>query len=471
VLFNSQIFLTFLPVVFVLTWAIRPSWRPAFLLLASYCFYAYWNPPFILLIGGMTLGNYWFGLVQGERRQRSRRLLALALGFDLVILGAFKYLGLLDESVRRFALLFGLHPGLPILNLILPLGLSFFTFEFIHYQVDIFRGDAPIRDPVRFALFPAFFPTQIAGPIKRYQDFDAQVGAHPRFDARLALEGVELIALGLFKKVALADTLLPIVGLVFDGPYQGGWRDRWIGLIAFALQIYLDFSGYTDIGRGSAQLLGYRVPVNFRAPYLATSARDFWRRWHISLSSWLRDYLYIPLGGSHGTPWRTRLNLLITMALGGLWHGAAWHFVIWGVGHGGALVANREWQTRVSDRLGRRIPGGLLVGWLLTQSTVLLLWGLFRSPTIDSAWRLFTRLFSFGTANYLPGASARTVLLIGGGVLAGQWIRHHVDFRTLVERSRWAIAARPAYVTALALVAAYFGIANGLPHRFIYFQF
>jgi alginate O-acetyltransferase complex protein AlgI len=470
-LFNSQVYLAFLPAVFVVTWLLRPRWRPAFLLLASYGFYAYWNPPFIVLIGAMTAANYLLGLVQGRRVPRSRALLIAALGLDLAILSVFKYLGLLDESVRRLAHLFGLDPGSSIIHLILPLGLSFFTFEFIHYQVDLFRGHQPVRDPVRFALFPSFFPTQIAGPIKRYQDFDAQVRAQPRFDPRLALEGVELIALGLFKKVALADTLLPIVGLIFDKPYAWGWGDRWIGLLAFAFQIYLDFSGYTDIGRGSAQLLGYRIPINFRRPYLATSARDFWRRWHISLSSWLRDYLYIPLGGSRGSPWRTRLNLMITMGLGGLWHGAAWHFLVWGLGHGTALAVNRAWQTKVSRP--KRVPPwvGILAGWALTQAGVLFLWGLFRAPTVGDSMHLFSRLFDFHSSNYLPVDVSRTVLLIAGGIMVAQLARQRWDPRALLERQSWSVLVRPAYVLVLGAFATYFGIVNGLPHRFIYFQF
>ncbi len=470
-LFNSQVYLAFLPVVVATTWLLPARWRPGFLLIASYGFYAYWNPPFIVLIGGMTAANYFLGLAQGARGPRSRRLLIAALAVNLAILATFKYLGLLDESVRRFAHVFGLDPGSSIIHLILPLGLSFFTFEFIHYQVDVFRGHQPIRDPVRFALFPAFFPTQIAGPIKRYEDFDAQVQAHPKFDPRLALEGVELIALGLFKKVALADSLLPIVGLIFDKPYAWGWGDRWIGLLAFAFQIYLDFSGYTDIGRGSAQLLGYRIPINFRRPYLATSVRDFWRRWHISLSSWLRDYLYIPLGGSRGSPWRTRLNLMITMGLGGLWHGAAWHFLVWGLGHGSALAVNREWQTWVSRPRGVTRWVGILLGWALTQLSVLFLWGLFRAPTVGDATHIFTRLFDFHSANYLLPDVSRTVLLIAGGVMVVQLARERWDPRALLERQSWSAVARPAYVLVLSAFATYFGIVNGLPHRFIYFQF
>jgi alginate O-acetyltransferase complex protein AlgI len=355
-------------------------------------------------------------------------------------------------------------------NIILPLGLSFFTFEFIHYQVDLYRGGNPIPNVIRFALFPAFFPTQIAGPIKRYDDFDPQVASHPRFSPDLFIGGVELIALGMFKKVVLADNLLPISDRVFANAASAGSLDAWIGMIAFSFQILLDFSGYTDIGRGSAQLLGYVVPVNFRAPYLASSLRDFWHRWHITLSSWLRDYLYIPLGGSRVSPWHRRFNLMATMALGGLWHGAAWHYVIWGIGHGAALVANHEIDTKeVHVRLPRWT--NLIVGWLVTQLVVLVLWSVFRAPALSIAATIWEHALAGGLRPHLLGATdIALVVMIAIGVLAVQLLTRPpgtVEF--LLQKVPAMI--RPAFALTAGALAVYFGANAVLVHPFIYFRF
>lgn len=471
-LFNSLTYLFFLPVVVGTTWALPARFRPAFLVAASYLFYADWSPPFLLLIIGMTLVNYFIGLRQGSHMPRTKAWLVVVVAFNLTTLGIFKYLGLLDSTALSFAHAIGLQPSWPVVRLILPLGLSFFTFEFIHYQVDLYRGFEPIRSPIDFALFPAFFPTQIAGPIKRFQDFEKQVRSRPSFDAGKFLEGVELIALGLFKKIVLADSLLPIADHVFSARTAAGGVDTWIGVVAFSFQIYLDFSGYTDIGRGSAQLLGYTVPINFRAPYLATSARDFWRRWHISLSSWLRDYLYIPLGGNRKGEWRTRFNLLATMALGGLWHGAAWHFVVWGVGHGLALGVNKDVGPRLV--LERRIPTWLAVGlgWAVTQLGVLLLWVLFRAPTVSDAFAIWRHMFApLGGPAFLSTADRQTVIVVAGAVIGAQLILLRLKPRELLQKMPVSVVLRPAYVVTLGLVAAQFAAVNGVIHRFIYFQF
>jgi alginate O-acetyltransferase complex protein AlgI len=463
-LFNSDAYLIFLPAVVVLTWALPSRFRALFLLLASYFFYAYWNASFLLLIVGLTAVNYAIGLRQGASNPRRRFWLLLALAADLGALAVFKYLGLMEQSAVRLASILGLPADLPALRLVLPLGLSFFTFEFIHYQVDLYRGDKPIRDPVRFALFPAFFPTQIAGPIKRYQDFDRQVAAQTRFNPVLALDGLQLIARGLFKK-AIADTLSPTVAVVFAAPAAAHLIDAWVALTAFGLQIYLDFSGYTDIGRGSAQLLGYTVPENFRSPYLATSARDFWRRWHISLSSWLRDYLYIPLGGSRHGARRTQINLMLTMALGGLWHGAAWHFVFWGAGHGIALAVNREWQERAARGVGR-IVIPIVAAWAATQLTILLLWSLFRSTSLEHGITLWTRLIAGGLGNaFVHRADVAWVGLVLFGLFGAQLLQHRLRW----DLGRMEPVLRPVYITALVLAAVY--LATNASQRFIYFQF
>jgi alginate O-acetyltransferase complex protein AlgI len=440
--------------------------------MASYYFYASWNAPLLLLVIGLTTANFLIGWLQGQQRPRRQSLLVIAVIVDLGALAIFKYLGLLDDSVSRLGQLLGAG-SLPAVNIILPLGLSFFTFEFIHYQVDLYRGADPIPSAIRFALFPAFFPTQIAGPIKRYEDFDPQVASRPRFSPQLFIGGVELIALGMFKKVVLADNLLPIADRVFSNASVAGSPDAWVGMIAFSFQILLDFSGYTDIGRGSAQLLGYVVPVNFRAPYLATSFRDFWHRWHITLSTWLRDYLYIPLGGSRTSPWRRRFNLMVTMALGGLWHGGAWHYMVWGIGHGVALVANHEIDSRKrSVAVGRRLWMDLLVGWLVTQLAVVLLWSVFRAPSLNVAVTIWHQALLGGFRPHLVQTSeVLTVGLIAVVVLGGQWLTRAPRTIEFLLAERIPALVRPAFALSAGAVAVYFAANAALAHRFIYFQF
>lgn len=467
-LFNSETYLFFLGLVVLTNWSLPSRWRVAFLVLASYVFYAYWSVPFLFLVVAMTAANYGFGLLQDGRR--SRQLLATIVVLNLGVLGLFKYLGFLESSALRVAAVLGLPSSVPLVNLILPLGLSFFTFEFLHYQVDLYRGGQPVRDPLHFALFPAFFPTQIAGPIKRYQDFEAQVLTQPRWDPGLFLEGIELIALGLFKKVVLADSLLPVANAVFSHTSTVTALEGWTGLLAFSFQIYLDFSGYTDVARGSAQLLGYRVPSNFRAPYLATSIRDFWHRWHISLSSWLRDYLYIPLGGSQKGRRRTFVNLLLTMALGGLWHGAAWHFVAWGAGHGAALAADRAYSERAPQTAAVSWSGAV-GGWTLTQGAVLGLWTLFRAPGLASAVQLWRGLIAGGVGH--PLFTSTTILQVLGTcmlVLAVEFIAVRVDVYDWLRTRTVGVALRPAMVVSLAAASTFVATIQ-VTHRFIYFQF
>jgi alginate O-acetyltransferase complex protein AlgI len=474
-LFNSEQYLLFLPIAVALTWVTPPRLRPLTLLALSYYFYAAWNASFLVLIIGLSAANFVLGLVQGRRAVRSRLVLAAAVVLDLGALAVFKYLGLLDQTATTLAHILGVPASLGAVRLLLPLGLSFFTFEFIHYQVDVYRGSAPITNPVRFFLFPAFFPTQIAGPIKRYQDFDKQVRSHPRFSAALCLEGCELIARGLFKKVVLADGfLVPFVTAVFAKPEAATPFDVWGMLIAFALQIYFDFSGYTDIGRGSAQLLGYTVPENFDAPYLATSIREFWRRWHMSLSNWLRDYLYIPLGGSRKGARRTQLNLIITMALGGLWHGAAWHFMLWGLGQGAALAVNRSWETARRPLPSLCVPAaiGTLLAWFATQLVVLFLWGMFRTPDVHTLLVLWSRMAHPTLArNLISGQQLLVIAVLAASLLAVQLVTRRWNPREAIGSHLSSIVLRPAYAFTLLTLAFVAGASGHGAQRFIYFQF
>lgn len=315
-----------------------------------------WKPAYGLLIFALTVVNYLLGLAIDRSADNKKRWLAAGAVFNIGCLCLFKYAGFVIES--WFASLHWLHnvthstlvqaAQSPALNIILPLGISFFTFEFIHYITDVYRGSKPVRNFHDFALFAAFFPSQIAGPIKRFQDFMHQLEEHAPFSKEEFRSGIFLILQGLFKKVVLGDNIGSLVGYGFSHIESLGTLDAWLAVAGFTFQIFFDFSGYTDIGRGSAKLLGYNVPENFNWPFLAANLTDFWRRWHISLSTWLRDYLFIPLGGSRGSAMMIRKNLMITMILGGLWHGAAWHYVFWGAFHGAGLVISKDWQDFVA---------------------------------------------------------------------------------------------------------------------------
>jgi alginate O-acetyltransferase complex protein AlgI len=396
-LFTTLPFAAFFLVVFAVHWCLPRPMRRVWLLVASYFFYMQALPQYGLLIGALTLINYFFGLALGKRNTEATEvytewhgretkdsssppnslaqlsmsthiptifsvlrgpsvlsvfrphlrhaLLIMAIVANLGTLAFFKYATLLLDAVWPLAQM--AHPGAlePALAIILPLGISFFTFEFIHYVVEVYRGQPPIRNPIDFALFAAFFPTQIAGPIKRFPDWVKQLRAPARLRDVAADRALSLILRGMAKKILVADLLAPVVAQAFARPDRLGFVTTWLAIYAFAAQIYADFSGYTDIGRGCAMLLGYSVPENFASPYQARNPSEFWDRWHISLSTWLRDYLYIPLGGSRRRLPRVCLNLLLTMALGGLWHGASWHFMLWGVYQGALLIAYRLWAT------------------------------------------------------------------------------------------------------------------------------
>lgn len=343
-LFNSFTYLVFLPIVVALFWMVPFRFRTALLLLASYIFYMSWKPEYGLLIAAMTAINYGMGLWIARAQAKRKMLFVVAIAANLLLLGFFKYAYFVRDSLN-WGLGFANQELMPIpFQIILPLGISFFAFEFIHYLSDVYKGSAPVKSPWQFALFASFFPTQIAGPIKRYQDFMQQLEVKTKLTLSQFDEALELIIFGLVKKVIFADNLAIVVQTAYANPNQFTCFDMWLATYAFAFQVYFDFSGYTDIARGSAQLLGFKVPKNFDLPYMAESITEYWRRWHISLSTWLKDYLFIPLGGSRAGKWMTYRNILITFTLCGLWHGAATHYILFGTLHGILLVLHREWR-------------------------------------------------------------------------------------------------------------------------------
>lgn len=389
-LFNSHVFLfAFLPAALGVYWWLRGRGLAraslGWLLLASLAYYGWWEPRYLALIAASIGTNYALGRAL-ERRRGSRSLVAAGVALNLAALAWFKYAGWLLDTVRGLA---GLDAHLGAI--VLPLAISFFTFQQLSYLVDVHRGGPAERDLLHYALFVAFFPQLIAGPIVRQQELGPQfhAPAPPAPVRALLAAGLSLFLLGLFKKTVLADGVAAYATPVFEAADRGAtitFFESWGGALAYTFQLYFDFSGYCDMAMGLAWCFGYRLPVNFDVPYQATGIIDFWRRWHLTLSRFLRDYLYIPLGGNRrGTP-RHWLNLLLVMTLGGLWHGAGWNFALWGFVHGVLLLANLAWRRLRAHLTTRPAPGWeVAAGSLLTFALVVVARDLFRAETLDGA--------------------------------------------------------------------------------------
>ncbi len=448
--------------------------RLLFILGASYVFYAHWDWRFLPLIFGSSTIDYWLGRKIGAATDPviRRRWLIGTIILNLGVLGVFKYLNFGIDSARQALSQLGYHPPEWTLQVALPVGISFFTFESMSYVIDVYRKDLPPhKSYLEYLSFVAFFPHLVAGPIVRPRDLLPQLGGAPRFSSSEASEGMYLIAWGLLKKVAIGDYLaLNLVDRVFDAPTMYSSLEVYIAVVAYAVQIYCDFSGYTDIAIGSALLLGVRFPLNFDAPYKAHSIQDFWRRWHISLSTWLRDYLYVPLGGNRKGSVRTYVNLFLTMLLGGLWHGANWTFVVWGALHGLALAVHRGVTRGVASYRHEqaRAPSlsGRLVGVFVTFHFVCGTWIFFRSPSFGSAQVIFSQLGELTTFTTNLHAEVLTVLAIG---LLTHWAPER-----LYRQCRDAFIALPAPAQGLALGGAALVLremvsAEAVP--FVYFQF
>jgi alginate O-acetyltransferase complex protein AlgI len=388
-LFTEFRFLVFFVLVFVVHWATSASsLRKVWLLLSSYAFYAAWDWRFLGLIVASTTIDYTVGLLLGRVRADGRRriLLGASVVGNLSILGFFKYYNFFVGSAADLLRWLGADWGLETLEIILPVGISFYTFQTLSYTIDVYRGKIePTRNLLDVALFVGFFPQLVAGPIVRAADFLPQLRTERRFGDVDVRGNLRCFLVGFIKKACIADNLAAIVDVYFQDPHAYTAGSAWIAVLLYAIQIYCDFSGYSDMAVGGAGLLGYRLPENFSFPYLAANITEFWRRWHISLSTWLRDYLYIPLGGNRHGKLRATRNLLVTMLIGGLWHGAAWNFVAWGGMHGLMLIAHKEWVRRL-PRWRVRGPLTSALSPLLTFYWVCLGWILFRSESFSSAW-------------------------------------------------------------------------------------
>ena len=486
-LFPTVQFAAFFAVVFAVSWRLMPNqraWR-RFILAASYFFYGCADWRFVLLLIASTAVNQVAATVAARAKTVVARQagLAAAIVFDLSVLAVFKYFDFFIGSVNQMLGVFGLGAPLQLLNIALPVGVSFYTFQAISYVTDVYRGRCPLARPMDYAIYASFFPHLVAGPIVRPGEFIPQLG-RPRDPARIpASRALSLIACGLFKKVVLADLLATrIVDPVFGAPAAHCGVEAAAAIYGYAVQIYCDFSGYTDMAIGLALLLGFRFPINFDRPYAATGLQDFWRRWHMTLSRWLRDYLYIPLGGSRRGLRRTYLNLMLTMLLGGLWHGAAWTFVLWGGIHGGGLAVQRWWSDRPSAwRPGKRSeerPGGRNPGerpgsalrraacWLLTFHIVCLTWVFFRAPDLGTAFTLLGRLAVPGPA---PLVTPTVIIMIIGGLatqlpLPGMWRQLRDRFVLLPAAAQGVTLG--IFLVVISAIADQQGVAP-----FIYFRF
>jgi D-alanyl-lipoteichoic acid acyltransferase DltB (MBOAT superfamily) len=470
-LFPTFEFAVFFCLVFVLSWLLRPrplAWR-LFILASSYVFYGWWDARFILLLVGSTLVNQGAAVaIHRTEPDRTRRvILAAAVAANLGVLGYFKYYGFFLTSVSDSLTRIGLSVNPPLLQVILPVGISFFTFQALSYVIDTYRGDAEPAPLLDFAVYLSFFPHLVAGPIVRARELLPQLQETPdprRLDAALALR---LIFAGLFKKVVVSSFVAAaIVDPVFSNPQaHTNWEILW-AVYGYAIQIYADFSGYTDIAIGCALLLGLRFPQNFDAPYAATSVQSFWRRWHITLSTWLRDYLYIPLGGNAGSARRTERNLMLTMVIGGLWHGAAWTFVVWGAIHGGALVAERRWQMHRAATGAVDQPWTSVVRWFITFHVVCLGWIFFRAENFSQAWALLSGLVT----DWGLGTLVKPMVLFTiSAMVAVQFVPERLVEAGQVAFSRAAPVAQGALLALGFLVIDALGPVGVAP--FIYFQF
>jgi alginate O-acetyltransferase complex protein AlgI len=467
VLFHSVKFLYLFLVTFALYWILRSQRaRMVVLLLASIYFYARWNPWLVMLVLGTALFDYWIAIrIEDTSEPRRRRaLLTLSLCVTLGLLAFWKYTNFLVALVWPALAELGARDTAPVFGIVLPLGISFYTFETVSYVVDVYRKRLPAeRKLLDYSLFLLFFPHLIAGPIVRPADFLPQLRVLQRFDwSRMEL-GLRLFVLGFIKKAVIADQVARLVDPVYASPTSYSSGAVWAATIGYAIQIYCDFSGYSDMALGCAHAFGLRLPVNFDVPYMSLNIAEFWRRWHISLSTWLRDYLYIPLGGNRGSSAATYRNLLLTMLLGGLWHGAAWTFVAWGAYHGVLLALHRAlpWPGWLSHP----VLAPLRVGF--TFLCVCLGWVLFRARGFGDALAIYGQMFSPAGGISLPPEVTSVFAALLAVVLAAHLVARFADVESLARRLPAPLAAG---ALALAMLAAQL-LAPAEGGAFIYFQF
>jgi len=468
-LFNSFLFPPFLAVVLALYYVLRLRGQNVMLLVASYVFYACWDWRFLGLLILSTCTDWTLAnLISRQRDRRTARwYVAASVVVNLTFLGFFKYFNFFVDSLNALLGATGLDPVGLHLRVILPVGISFYTFQSISYIVDVYRGDVePAGNPIDFALFVAFFPHMVAGPIMHSRALLPQIQQPRHTTLTQVREGAWLMLWGFFKKLVVADNLAPLVNQIFSSAEPSSGAMVLVGVYCFAYQIYCDFSGYTDIARGVAKLLGIELMLNFDQPYLAVNPSDFWRRWHISLSTWLRDYLYIPLGGSRGSRFLTYRNLLLTMLLGGLWHGAAWSFVLWGLYHGALLIGHR-YLTENGWILETHSAAGKYAARIVMFHAVCYGWLLFRAESVMQIWN-FTAALMRGPWIDSTMASFAGVLVLLTAMLwfVEMWVRNADD---PTASFGWTWGMGPIICGVMVVVLIVLSAQAG--QSFIYFQF
>lgn len=470
-LFNSFTFWLFYAIVFVLYFRLDRRNQNLLLLLASYYFYGCWDWRFLGLIALSTLIDFSLGLAIGAaRKNRNRKRLVIAsITGNLCFLGFFKYFGFFSTELERLLATVGMPGMVPTFSFILPVGISFYTFQSMSYTIDVYRREIQAcRSLLDFAAFVSFFPQLVAGPIQRAAQFLPQFMSPRVVTPDMFKSGLYLVASGLFRKIVIADNMAPIADAVFSTPVsQLSGAEIVLGLYAFAFQIYGDFSGYSAIARGVANWLGFDLSVNFRMPYLATSPSDFWQRWHISLSQWLRDYLYIPLGGNRHGNLNTYRNLFVTMLLGGLWHGANWTFIAWGAFHGALLCIWRMAGERRPESTRSTLSTGHVIRIIFFFNLICFSWLLFRADSMTQVWEMTARVCSdFTITPFAKMIFGLLVFYITPLMLFEVWLEWKQDFMGLLH-SHWSV--RGLVYLYIAYMIMFF--PPPVPSEFIYFQF
>jgi len=461
-LFNSETFLWFLMAFMLLYFMVRKSLsgRNWLILAASYCFYGWWDWRFLFLLLGSSLIDYFVGLALQRQpdARKQKTLVAISLLANLGALGIFKYFDFFSSSMQALLESMGMSVHLPLLNVILPVGISFYTFQSLSYTLDVYRKKLePTQDLVAFLAYVSFFPQLVAGPIERASNLLPQFTTERSISKQSMENGIWLVIWGMFKKVVLADNFGLLADMVY-GEHGVGGAIVFFATIAFGFQIYCDFSGYSDIARGLAYMMGFNLMVNFNLPYFATSPSDFWRRWHISLSTWFRDYLYIPLGGNRDGNGQMMRNLVITMLIAGLWHGAGWNFVLWGLWHGIMLCLFRYIPMPKSAQ-----P---FLGWALTMVVVFYGWLMFRAQSLDHIIQLTSSLAVWTFPDWI-GSYLLNLALFMAPLLAMQvWQYRTQTIFPMLPHHR---VVKAGLMAACLYATAVFWNAQGTP--FIYFQF
>ena len=475
--FNSLEYAVFFPLVFIIYWRLGRRGQNILLLGASWFFYALWDVRFLGLMLLTTVVDFVVGrYLQAEQDdQKRKRAFFISLALNLVVLGFFKYFGFFVDSGADLLTSLGVSANPPVLEILLPVGISFYTFHGISYTFDVYRKEiTAAKDPIDFAVFVAFFPQLVAGPIGRaHIQLPQFEHKRPPLNVDKVIGGLQLILLGLFRKVVIADSLAPFVNDTFANADTAGWITLTASAWAFALQIYGDFAGYSDVARGSARLLGIELPQNFRQPYLSRNITVFWRTWHISLSNWLRDYLYIPLGGNRGSELATYRNLMITMLLGGLWHGAAWTFVVWGALHGFYLCVHKAWPWKSPRTADDRFRLSDVGATFVTFQFVVFAWIFFRAGSFGEAFEVIGGIFSLRSGPVDVSALALLAVIAAISLVIDLIQRAQAspseDETAWSEWKHWPAVVQGGVYAVLLLGVVVF--SGSPPVEFIYFQF